>query len=255
MDINKHNSGSSGQQVQHEFRDLALGLVSTQSFPAIVGTADMMLKSAGVHLVGYEKIGGGHCTAIVRGKISEVRLAVETGAQTAKQFGQLISTLVIPRPFPNLEIVLPISSRLSNLTSGGGSHRLSNQAVGLLETRGFPAMVGAADAMLKAADVRLMSYERIGAGLCTAIIRGPVSDVAMAVEAGMFEAERIGELNAVMVIPRPLEDLDQTLPLASCWIEQRQPLRVPINVKEQEKEVVELPDLEKVKIPIQEEYL
>ena len=255
MDANRQNSGSSERSVQNEFKDMALGLVSTQSFPAIVGTADMMLKSAGVHLVGYEKIGGGHCTAIVRGKIAEVRLAVETGAQTAKQFGQFISTLVIPRPFPNLEIVLPISSRLSHLTSGGGSHRLSHQAVGLLETRGFPAMVGAADAMLKAADVRLMSYERIGAGLCTAIIRGAVSDVAMAVEAGMFEAERIGELNAVMVIPRPLEDLDQTLPLASCWVEQRQPLRVPINVKEPEKEVVKLPDLEKVKIPIQEEYL
>ncbi|MGL4502358.1 MAG: carbon dioxide-concentrating mechanism protein CcmK, partial [Planktothrix sp.] len=127
--------------------------------------------------------------------------------------------------------------------------------VGLLETRGFPAMVGAADAMLKAADVSLMSYERIGAGLCTVIIRGPVSDVAMAIEAGMFEAERIGELNAVMVIPRPLEDLDQTLPLASCWLEQRQPLRVPISVKEQEKELVEIPDFQKLPTPAQEEYL
>ncbi|MGL6139295.1 MAG: BMC domain-containing protein, partial [Planktothrix sp.] len=173
MDANRRNSGHSERSNQTDFRDMALGLVSTQSFPAIVGTADMMLKSAGVHLVGYEKIGGGHCTAIVRGKISEVRLAVETGAQTAKQFGQFISSLVIARPFPNLELVLPISSRLSNLTSGAG-HRLSNQAVGLLETRGFPAMVGAADAMLKAADVSLMSYERIGAGLCTVIIRGPV---------------------------------------------------------------------------------
>ncbi len=254
MDANRQNSGSSEHSVQYEFRDMALGLVSTQSFPAIVGTADMMLKSAGVHLVGYEKIGSGYCTAIVRGKIAEVRLAVETGAQTAKQFGQLISTLVIPRPFPNLEIVFPISSRLSELMSRGTGHRLSNQAVGLLETRGFPAMVGAADAMLKAANVSLMSYERIGAGLCTVIIRGPVSDVAMAVEAGMFEAERIGELNAVMVIPRPLEELDQTLPLASCWIEQRQPLRVPINVKEQEKEVVQIPDLQKLPTPAQEEY-
>ena len=254
MDANRRNSGPSERSNQTDFRDMALGLVSTQSFPAIVGTADMMLKSAGVHLVGYEKIGGGHCTAIVRGKISEVRLAVETGTQTAKQFGQFVSSLVIPRPFPNLELVLPISSRLSNLTNGAG-HRLSNKAVGLLETRGFPAMVGAADAMLKAADVSLMSYERIGAGLCTVIIRGPVSDVAMAIEAGMFEAERIGELNAVMVIPRPLEDLDQTLPLASCWLEQRQPLRVPISVKEQEKELVEIQDLQKLPNSIQEEYL
>ncbi|MCA1904638.1 MAG: BMC domain-containing protein, partial [Cyanobacteria bacterium KgW148] len=48
--------------------NLALGMVSTQSYPAIVGTADMMLKSAGVTLVGFEKTGAGHCTAIVRGK-------------------------------------------------------------------------------------------------------------------------------------------------------------------------------------------
>ena len=236
-------------------KDTALGLVSTLSFPAIVGTADMMLKSAGVHLVGYEKIGGGHCTAIVRGGIADVRLAVEAGVQTAEQFGQLVSSLVIARPFPNLEVVLPITNRLSKITEEGNYSRLSNQAVGLVETRGFPAMVGACDAMLKAADVHLAAYEKIGAGLCTAIIRGSVANVAVAVEAGMYEAERIGELNAVMVIPRPLDELEQTLPLASCWIEQRQPLNLPVNIKEQvaELEVLQLPDLSKLSVKITEE--
>ncbi len=236
-------------------KDTALGLVSTLSFPAIVGTADMMLKSAGVHLVGYEKIGGGHCTAIVRGGIADVRLAVEAGVQTAEQFGQLVSSLVIARPFPNLEVVLPITNRLSKIMEEGNYSRLSNQAVGLVETRGFPAMVGACDAMLKAADVHLAAYEKIGAGLCTAIIRGSVANVAVAVEAGMYEAERIGELNAVMVIPRPLDELEQTLPLASCWIEQRQPLNLPVNIKEQvaELEVLQLPDLSKLSVKITEE--
>ncbi|MFH7025456.1 MAG: carbon dioxide-concentrating mechanism protein CcmK [Heteroscytonema crispum UTEX LB 1556] len=236
------------------FKDTALGLVSTRSFPAIVGTADMMLKSAGVHLVGYEKIGSGQCTAIVRGGIADVRLAVEAGVQTAEQFGQLVSSLVIPRPYPNLDIVLPITTRLSQFTEDSYS-RLSNQAIGLVETRGFPAMVGAADAMLKAADVQLAAYEKIGAGLCTAIIRGSVANVAVAVEAGMYEAERIGELNAVMVIPRPLDELEQTLPVASCWIEERQPLRLPVNIKEQvtEAELLELPDLAKLPVKITEE--
>lgn len=235
------------------FTDTALGLVSTRSFPAIVGCADMMLKSAGVALVGYEKTGSGHCTAIVRGGIADVRLAVEAGAQTAQQFGELISSLVIPRPLPNLEAVLPIGARLSQLAQSGGTSKLSNMAIGLVETRGFPAMVGACDAMLKAAEVYLSSYETIGAGLCTAIIRGAVADVAVAVEAGMYEAERIGELNAVMVIPRPLDDLEQTLPVASCWIEQRQPLHLPISVKEAEKVIIQLPDLAKLPIPLQEE--
>ena len=223
-----------------DFKDKALGLVSTRSFPAIVATADAMLKASGVTLVGYEKIGSGHCTAIVRGGISDVRLAVEAGAETAEQLGQLISSSLIPRPLANLEVVLPIGSRLAQLTQRERDSRLSNQAIGLLETRGFPAMVGAADAMLKAADVQLTAHESVGAGLCTAIIRGSVTNVAVAIEAGLYEAKRIGELNAVMVIPRPLDDLEQTLPIASCWLEQPKPLRLPIAVKEVEKELVEL---------------
>ncbi|NUN64921.1 BMC domain-containing protein [Pseudanabaena biceps] len=219
-------------------------MVSTISFPAIVGTADMMLKSATVRLVGYEKVGNGFCTAIVRGQITDVRMAVEAGAETAKEFGQLVSTIVIPRPYPNLEAILPISSRLSQLTDGRYS-RLSNQAIGLLETRGFPAMVGAADMMLKSADVHLAGYETIGAGLCTAIIRGNVADVAIAIEAGMYEAERIGEFHTLMIIPRPLDDLEETLPTSEYWIETPVPVNIPMMaLKAEERELVQLPNLE-----------
>lgn len=240
------------QQYLQDFRDKALGLVSTRSFPAIVRVADEMLKSSEVTLVGYEKIGSGHCTAIVRGGISDVRLAVDVGAEIAQQLDQLISSLVIARPLPNLELVLPIGMRLAQLTQRQTS-ALSNQAIGLVETRGFPAMVGAADAMLKAADVQLSAHEFIGAGLCTAIIRGSVADVAVAVEAGMAEARRIGELNAVMVIPRPLEDLEQALPIASCWLERPQPLVIPTKIKETEKELVELPDLKQLTVQLEEQ--
>ena len=238
-----------------DIKDTALGLVSTLSFPAIVGTADMMLKSAGVHLIGYEKIGGGHCTAVIRGGVADVRLAVESGEQTAQQFGQFVSSLVIPRPYPNLNLVLPITNKLSEIAQGASYSKLSNQAVGLVETIGFPAMVGASDAMLKSADVQLAAYEKIGSGLCTAIIRGSVANVAVAVEAGMYEAERIGDLNAVMVIPRPLDELEQTLPVASCWIEERQPVNLPINIKEQvgDAELLELPDLNKLPEKVIEE--
>ncbi|MDR9405390.1 MAG: BMC domain-containing protein, partial [Halothece sp. Uz-M2-17] len=221
---------------QQHYSDSALGLVATKSFPAIVGTADMMLKSAEVTLVGYEKIGSGHCTAIVRGKTADVRLAVEEGAKTAEQFGQLISKLVIPRPMPNLEAVFPIGTRLVELAQQNrGYSRLSNRAIGLLETRGFPAMVAGADAMLKAADVQLASYETIGEGLCTAIIRGSVANVAMAIEVGMQEAERVGELHAVMVIPRLLEDLEHTLPVAKYWLEE-EPEEQPLSLPEKQKE-------------------
>ncbi|MBW4464312.1 MAG: BMC domain-containing protein [Pegethrix bostrychoides GSE-TBD4-15B] len=214
----------------------ALGLVSTRSFPAIIGVADNMLKAASVRLVGYEKTGSGYCTAVVRGGISDVRLAIDAGVDFAERIGQLVSSSVIPRPLANLEAVLPISDRLAQIAAEQGYSRLSNQAVGLLETRGFPAMVGAADAMLKSAEVYLSGYEIVGDGLCTAVIRGRISDVTVAVEAGMHEADRIGELHSVMVIPRPLEDLEETLPTASCWIEQ--PIALPISIKETQKELV-----------------
>ncbi|HIK38688.1 MAG TPA: carbon dioxide-concentrating mechanism protein [Geminocystis sp. M7585_C2015_104] len=238
---------------RHISPDSALGLVSTYSFPALVGTADTMLKSAGVTLVGYEKIGGGYCTAIVRGNIADVRLAVEEGAKMAEEIGQLHSKLVIPRPMPNLEAVLPIGSRLLEIAQQKkGFSRLSNSPMGLLETRGFPAMVGAADAMLKAADVQLAAYETIGAGLCTAIIRGTIANVAVAIEAGMEVAEKIGELHAVMVIPRLLEDLEAVLPIANYWLEKEEkeqplpPLSSQQRRRQPRRKLVALPELERV---------
>lgn len=239
-----------------KIRESALGLVSTLSFPAIIETADRMLKSSEVILIGFEKIGSGHCTAIVRGNISDVRLAVEAGAQAAEEFGQLVSTLVLPRPLPNLEVVFPIGSRLSDLMEAERNSRVSNQAIGLIETRGFPAMVGAADTMLKAAEVELVSYEKIGSGLCTAIIRGAVANVVVAVDAGMQQALRIGELNAIAVIPRPLDDLEKNLPFAKCLIEEQpKPLVLPLNIKQKEVEVelIQLPDLAKLPAQIKNE--
>jgi carbon dioxide concentrating mechanism protein CcmO len=239
---------------QSRARQTSLGLVSTLSFPVIVSTADAMLKSSGVTLVGYEKIGSGHCTAIVRGATAEVRIAVQAGERHAKREGQLLSSLVIPRPFPNLDVVLPLGSHLLEQAQQHSSSRHSSQALGLLETRGFPALVGAADAMLKAADVELTGYETIGAGLCTAIVRGRVAEVAMALQVGMAEAKRIGELVAVTVITRPLEDLERSLPVASYLVEEQpEPIRLPLKVKETEKELVELPDLSELPLPAKDE--
>jgi carbon dioxide concentrating mechanism protein CcmO len=235
---------------RQDFSDTALGLVSVQSFPAIVGIADHMLKSSGVSLVGYEKIGGGYCTAIIRGGISDVRLAVAEGIERAVQFGQEYSSSVLPRPYPDLEKVLPISIRLSRFVEAGEKSLFADQAVGLLETRGFPAVVGAADAMLKAADVTLAAYETIGAGLCTIIIRGKVASALAALEYGMAEADRIGELHSVMLVPRPLDDMEQTLPLASCWVEEVRPLRLPLNLKETQKSLAEVPERQPLRLPV-----
>jgi microcompartment protein CcmL/EutN len=83
----------------------------------------------------------------------------------------------------------------------------------MIETRGFAAMVEASDAMVKAARVELVSYEKIGGGYVTAIVRGDVAAVKAALEAGARGAEKVGEVVSVHVIPRPHANVDRTLPL------------------------------------------
>src|ERR1041384_5365583 len=86
-------------------------------------------------------------------------------------------------------------------------------ALGMIETRGFAAMVEASDAMVKAAKVGLIGYEKIGGGYVTAIVRGDVAAVKAATEAGARGAERVGQLVSVHVIPRLHENIDAALPL------------------------------------------
>jgi len=89
----------------------------------------------------------------------------------------------------------------------------SQEALGMIETRGFTAMVEASDAMVKAAKVELVSYEKIGGGYVTAVVRGDVAAVRAAVDAGTRAAERVGEIVSTHVIPRPHVNVDITLPL------------------------------------------
>jgi ethanolamine utilization protein EutM len=87
------------------------------------------------------------------------------------------------------------------------------EALGMIETRSFPAMVEAADAMVKAAKVELVSYEKTGGGYVTAIIRGDVAAVRAACEAGQAGASKVGEIIAVHIIARPHSNVDLVLPL------------------------------------------
>ncbi len=88
-----------------------------------------------------------------------------------------------------------------------------NDALGMIECRGFAAMVEAADAMVKAARVELMSFERIGGGYVTAVVRGDVAAVRAALDAGGRAAESVGEVISVHLIPRPHANVDSALPL------------------------------------------
>jgi ethanolamine utilization protein EutM len=90
---------------------------------------------------------------------------------------------------------------------------MQEEALGLIETRGFTAMVEASDAMVKAARVQLVHYEKIGGGYVTAIVRGDVAAVRAATEAGAAAAAKVGEVVSVHVIPRPHAMLEDVLPI------------------------------------------
>jgi ethanolamine utilization protein EutM len=87
------------------------------------------------------------------------------------------------------------------------------EALGMIECRGFPAMVEAADAMVKAAKVELVSMEKTGGGYVTAVVRGDVAAVKAAIDAGVRGAEKVGEVISTHVIARPHTNIDEVLPL------------------------------------------
>ncbi|GJM40778.1 MAG: ethanolamine utilization protein EutM [Ardenticatenaceae bacterium] len=86
----------------------ALGMIECRSFAAMVEASDAMVKAARVELVAYEKTGGGHVTAIVRGDVAAVKAAVEAGTRGAEKVGEVVSVHVIPRPHANVDTVLPL---------------------------------------------------------------------------------------------------------------------------------------------------
>ena len=88
------------------------------------------------------------------------------------------------------------------------------EALGMLETKGLVALIEGSDAMLKAANVTFLGWQKIGSGLVTAMVVGDVAAVKAAIDAGAAAAGRVGEVISVQVIPRPHEDLGRVLPVA-----------------------------------------
>ena len=88
-----------------------------------------------------------------------------------------------------------------------------NEALGMVETKGFVAALAAADAMVKAANVTIVSREQVGDGLVAVVVRGDVGAVKAATEAGAETASTVGELISVHVIPRPHSSLEDILPI------------------------------------------
>ncbi len=88
----------------------ALGLVETRGLVGSVEAADAMVKAANVQLIGYEKIGGGYVTVMVRGDVGAVKAATDVGAEAAAKVGEVVSVHIIPRPHAEVEAILPSST-------------------------------------------------------------------------------------------------------------------------------------------------
>ena len=87
------------------------------------------------------------------------------------------------------------------------------EALGMIETRGLVGLIEASDAMVKAANVTIVGWEKVDAGLVTVLVRGDVGSVKAATDAGAAAARRVGELIGVHVIPRPADDLERVFPI------------------------------------------
>lgn len=87
-----------------------------------------------------------------------------------------------------------------------------NEALGMIETKGLVGAIEAADAMVKAANVQLVGYEKIGSGLVTVMVRGDVGAIKAATDAGAAAASKVGEVVSTHVIPRPHSDVEKILP-------------------------------------------
>ncbi|WP_243310079.1 MULTISPECIES: ethanolamine utilization microcompartment protein EutM [Fundidesulfovibrio] len=89
----------------------ALGMIETRGLTALIEAADAMVKAARVQLVGYQQIGGGLVTALVRGDVAACKAATDAGAAAAKRVGEVIAVHVIPRPHGDLEDIFPLKRK------------------------------------------------------------------------------------------------------------------------------------------------
>lgn len=177
-------------------------MIETKGLVSLIEGTDAMLKSANVTFAGWVTVGSGLVTAFVQGDVGAVKAATDAGAASARRVGELTSVLVISRPHDDLpDFAAPPAKRAAN------AHPASDEAIGLIETRGLVGLVEASDAMSKTAAVTLVKIVEIGGGFVTAIVRGDVGSVSAAVAAGAAAARNVGELIGSHIIPRPHEGI------------------------------------------------
>ena len=138
------------------------------------------------------------------------RTARTTKAKAAEAKATEVTTAPVEAEVKNKETVHTVAEKTADHKE---EKIMTQEALGMVETRGLTAAIEAADQMCKAANVALVGTEKIGSGLVTVMVRGDVGAVKAAVESGSAAASRLGELVATHVIPRPHTDVEKILPV------------------------------------------
>jgi len=205
---------------------LCLGFAETQFLSITALVADAMAKVANVRLLGLEPSGSERILIRISADApADIQTALDTAAETAARLGSSIVATLLANPDEAIPSLNAGPFALNKLYGGRDELRPtdhqpnlkttmnnSSEALGILETQGLTAILEATDAMLKAANVKLVGKEKIGAAYVTVIVRGDVAAVTAAIEAGQRAGARLGKIVAAHVIARPHEDLVALLP-------------------------------------------
>lgn len=204
----------------------SLGFIEAPFLSISAMLAQEAANAADVRILGFEATGNENVLIRLAGNVSQVRAALDAAEKLAPKLGvESITTGTIPRPAAGFDPMIHFPNA-NNPLYGGRDQFLptdypanpdtpmneKHQAIGILETQGLTAILEATDAMLKAADVKLVGKEKIGSAYVTVIISGDVAAVSAAIQAGKQAVGSLGKVIAAHVIARPHNELAALLP-------------------------------------------
>jgi microcompartment protein CcmL/EutN len=204
----------------------SLGFIEAPFLSISAMLAHEAANAADVRILGFEATGNENIIIRLSGDVSQIRAALDAAEALAPKLGvESIITGAIPRPAAGFDPMIHFPNANNPLYGGrdqflptdypaipNSPKNMKPQAIGILETQGLTAILEATDAMLKAADVKLVGKEKIGAAYVTVVISGDVAAVSAAIDAGKQAVGNLGKVIAAHVIARPHDELVALLP-------------------------------------------
>ncbi len=199
----------------------AVGIFEIGSWTASIVALDAAEKTADIRLLQIELNDMMGASVKVTGPLAAVTAAIATAEATARAMHASVISSILPKPARGTTALWPLNIEYNPLIEQNVIYKTgelimaesnSNQAIGLIETQGFTAVIEAIDTACKAANVEVAGREKLGGGYICVVIRGDVAAVKAAVEAGRTKVEGLGKLIAAHVIARPSASVQSLLP-------------------------------------------